>query len=499
MKCLTLDSIPQVQQLAPLIAAIAEDVGGEHLTGRTGKVRSADILINDDRLGKLEERWETYGIGLKGQVFIACPFKHGHSGDSGISECAYFPAGTGGYQQGHYVCLHASCTARSDREFDDAIGIGGAEDFLDLLNSITDTSSLPLKVELFGEIKPQLSSRFLIKGLLPANSKIVIIGQPGCGKSFFAIDAALHIAAGREWFGRKVTAGGVVYVAAEGQAGVRLRIDAWKKFYGLENAEIPFALVPTPVDLLNPGGDLTNLSVVLQYLANLWNGIDLVVIDTLAQTFGGGDENGADMAAYVANVARLADPHQCATAIVHHQPLDAQSKRPRGHGSLWGAADTLLHVEGSKDSVARRITVVKQKDHDPGSDILFKLNPVELGIDEDMEPVTSCVIERADYSEVPRVRGRKLSPKQQIALTALDRALEKGGITPPTEIPDHVHSKELFSRVVDVSSWRSEALSVLATPDIESDSARKTFNRVKDSLQAAGILGCWNNYVWRIE
>ncbi len=112
----------------------------------------------------------------------------------------------GGYQQGHYVCLHASCRGRSDREFEDAIGIGVACDFQDLILepfSTEDESHLPLKVELFGKITPNLNSRFLIKGLLLAASKIVVIGQPACGKSFFAIDAGLHIAAGREWFGAK--------------------------------------------------------------------------------------------------------------------------------------------------------------------------------------------------------------------------------------------------------------------------------------------------------
>jgi hypothetical protein len=142
---------------------------------------------------------------------------------------------------------------------------------------------------------------------------------------------------------------------------------------------------------------------------------------------------------------------------------------------------------------------VKQKDHDPGSDILFKLSPVELGIDEDEEPVTSCVIEQADYSGIPRVQGRKLTPKQQIALGAFDRALEKSGIAPPTEIPEHFHSKELFPKVVEVSEWRTQALSVLATPDIEADSARKTFIRVKEALQAAGVLGFWKDYAWRIN
>lgn len=109
------------------------------------------------------------------------------------------------------------------------------------------------------------------------------------------------------------------------------------------------------------------------------------------------------------------------------------------------------------------------------------------------------MIEQADYVEVPRAFGRKLTPKQQIALSAFDLAIEKSGFAPPTDIPDHIHSKELFSQVLEISAWRSEALSALTTPDIETDSARKTFTRVKESLQAAGILGFWKDYAWRID
>lgn len=90
------DSLPVIQQMEPLIATIAKDLGGEAVIGRNGKLRGANVEVNDERLGKLVERWETHGFGSKRQLFIACPFKQAHSGDSGKTECAYFPAGTGG-------------------------------------------------------------------------------------------------------------------------------------------------------------------------------------------------------------------------------------------------------------------------------------------------------------------------------------------------------------------------------------------------------------------
>lgn len=78
-----------------------------------------------------------------------------------------------------------------------------------------------LPVELFDDIRPVLDRRDLVTGLLPLGANIVVFGQPGCGKSFLALDLGLHIAAGQAWLTRPVQQGGVVYVAAE--------VDVWSK------------------------------------------------------------------------------------------------------------------------------------------------------------------------------------------------------------------------------------------------------------------------------
>ena len=46
-------------------------------------------------------------------------------------------------------------------------------------------------------------------------------GIPGCGKSAIAQDLAMHVAGGREWHGRQVKQGAVLYVALERKQVVR--------------------------------------------------------------------------------------------------------------------------------------------------------------------------------------------------------------------------------------------------------------------------------------
>lgn len=88
---------------------------------RGGGGASAAGVGQDEVAAWLSDNYEAYDL-VDGKLFVACPWKEGHSGDSGETEAAWLLAGTGGYQQGHFECLHASCAGREDREFLDAVG-----------------------------------------------------------------------------------------------------------------------------------------------------------------------------------------------------------------------------------------------------------------------------------------------------------------------------------------------------------------------------------------
>ena len=78
------------------------------------------------------------------------------------------------------------------------------------------------------DVKVDLTNDCLIKNWLGENAISVVYGDSNCGKSFFAVDLAYHVAAGQNWFGQKVRAGNVLYVAAEGGRGFGKRIAAVK-------------------------------------------------------------------------------------------------------------------------------------------------------------------------------------------------------------------------------------------------------------------------------
>ena len=100
---------------------------------------------------------------------------------------------------------------------------------------------------LYGELSATSSKQWLVRELLGEAEASAVYGAPGSGKSALVEDMALHIAAGREWHGRAVHKGTVVYVALERRKLVERRAIAFRIKHEIE--ELPFAIVGGIYDL----------------------------------------------------------------------------------------------------------------------------------------------------------------------------------------------------------------------------------------------------------
>lgn len=320
-----------------------------------------------------------------------------------------------------------------------------------------------LPFEFFGDIQASLTNAWRVRDLLPLAGLGLIYGSPGAGKSFFAVDVALRIAAGMEVDGRTVHSCTVIYIAAEGQRGLRNRIAAWRQKYGIEG-DLPFALIPCAVNLLDPCADLSRLIAGIHAQMERLGGVPgLIVVDTLAATFGGGDENTSDMLAYVNNVAKLRDEFDALAVAVHHRPKDVQNDTPRGHGSLMGAMDTIIRVDGDQ---VRSATVTKQKDGEGGQVHSFQLEVITLGVDEEGQPVTSAVVKY----EAARPVKKKLSGAAARGLEALRTACAAHGVPAVRE-----------------DAWREKWVGQLSDEQqAKPDTLRKAWSRIKKTLRDAG-------------
>lgn len=355
----------------------------------------------------------------------------------------------------------------------------------------------------FADTEAVLDGKWLIKGVFPSNGITCTFGHPGTMKSFLMLDMALHVALGWDWMGRKTERGLVIYIAAEGATGMKNRIVAFRDAHNVQEAP-PFVLIPCPVNMRDGEADMPKLVRSIES-AIVAHGSEpaMIVIDTLAKTFGSGEENGSDMVAYMSNSEVIAAEFDCLINIVHHRPKEETSKEPRGHSSLRGGVETLLLLEGKPEV---RAEIVKQKDGAEGRLCSFKLNQVVLGEDSDGELVTSAVIEKTEYREPafldrsPRDKARyKLSDQHKIALNCLGEELEQNGLSVPKDIPED-HIGKLIGKVVAFDTWSDRFFTQYfeggTDSDKKPDSARKAFDRAIKSLQSKDIIGVYEDYAW---
>lgn len=256
----------------------------------------------------------------------------------------------------------------------------------------------------------------LIEGLLDREAMSVWYGESNSGKTFVLLDAAWHIAAGRQWAGMPVHGGAVAYVAAEGGRGVLKRVRALKERYP-EAGEVPLCLIPCPVDLLRPDADLRALAAAIKDIEASKGKVGLIVIDTLSRAMAGGNENSPDdMGAFVKHLDALRRAIGAHIAVVHHTGKD-KAKGARGHSLLRAATDTEVEIGD------RTLTVTKQRDMDGDLTLGFTLKPARLGAVGGRE-ITSCTVDLGKPGETG-IEPVALQPRLANLFEAIEAKLDE--------------------------------------------------------------------------
>lgn len=352
--------------------------------------------------------------------------------------------------------------------------------------SLRDTEALPFIR--FEDVEPSLQANDFVERLLTSSSMSVIYGQSNCGKTFLALDLALHIARGAKWFGREIVQGPVLYLALEGGNGIRNRVVAHRIEHGLEDARLPFFLVPQPLNLLDPAGDLEAIIKTTQQVeCEEGAPVALIVIDTLSRAMAGGNENAPeDMTTLVAAGDCLRKETGAHVMWIHHSGKD-EARGARGHSSLRAATDT--EIEVIADDNGRRAEVRKQRDLDGGDVIRFELQSIELGTNDRGKPVTSCIVRQADADGSSRHDPiRCLSGHTRRAYEVLQDTIATEGQTGFSSVPPGILS-------VTDARWR-EQFYLAAMPGAEPQARRRAFQRASDKLIEHRYVAMAGGRVW---
>ena len=118
-----------------------------------------------------------------------------------------------------------------------------------------------------------------------------------------------------------------------------------------------------------------------------------------------------------------------------------------------------------------------------------RLETVEVGTDEDGEPITSCVVIPSEKSEAKNTK--KLTDAAKIAFDLLQKAIIEAGEEPPASgtIPSDI-------RVVRTDLWRRYCEQGSITTSDKPDTKDKSFRRAATCLQGLGFIGVWRDFVW---
>lgn len=304
------------------------------------------------------------------------------------------------------------------------------------------------------------SGDYLVKGVLPASGVCQVFGCTHVGKSFFNIDLACHIALGTDWHGYRVRKSSVLYVAAEGIDGLKLRFMAWFLAHGVEPPN-NLRIRAIPANLTS----VETTAAIAERMAQLPEPPDITFVDTFSTNFGEGSENDdSDMKAAIAGLQRLRGNGLISST---HHTGHSDKTRGRGHSSLPAAIDVEIHVAQETDGI---VTVGHTKFRD-GKKLetiaAFSFQTVTLPwTDVDGDPLESAIFVP---TEPPPPARKGLSKPARVALEALRAGCQS--------------SPDGWTYVAD---WRKAALEGGVTDSDLKSTRSQAFTRARQELVDAG-------------
>ena len=350
----------------------------------------------------------------------------------------------------------------------------------DVLAALLEAATEPPKPEprykLLGadELRNLPPLAWRVRGVLPAVGLAALYGPSASGKSFLAFDMAAAIAEGQRWFDCRVEAAPVVYAALEGEAGFKLRAQAWETSRGRALPDgLRMMLQPFK---LTDGQDVLDLAAVVPAGA-------VVVVDTLNRAAPTADENSSrDMGEILEAAKTLQTLTRGLVLLVHHTGKNAAAGL-RGHSSLFAAMDAAIEV--SREGDRREWKVAKSKDGIDGEACPFKLAVEVLGTEPTGEAITSCVVVRDTAVEDVRAVKLPQGGNQRVILDAL-RPMFKDGTTGKPGAPPLRPCIELEAAV------SAGAAKLTCQTDRRATRTREAIT----GLVARGVLGCNEGWLW---
>lgn len=322
--------------------------------------------------------------------------------------------------------------------------------------------------------------KFVIDRHLPEQSVGFLYGDPGTGKSFIALDWALHMAFRRPaWHGDALAVkegGAVIYLAGEGASGFKTRVAAWMLRHGIPETERGrFVLLGASVNFMQPD-DVRKLARTIR--DRVACPVAMVVADTVSRSMPGADENlQKEMTLFVKACDVLRDAFACVVLGVHHA---GKAGDMRGSTVLLGAGDFVFKLSRKKGAAIGALHCEKQKDAPDGWEDRYRFDMIALG-----DGRSSLVPTRCDAGSVSD--GAVLTPDlSERVLAAMAAAWREGR---PWKLPRQAREMMAARCMVSQFGFEVEAAEQLLATWLGMGVIREEIASRKSKMKGLFVVG----------
>lgn len=363
---------------------------------------------------------------------------------------------------------------------------------------------------------------WLVKDIIERHAVFMLAGESQAGKTFVAIDMGMRIARGEDFAKQKTRQGLVIYQAGEDANGVLMRLEGFRRDKGISESEnIPFVVLTGKLNL-------TNQESVDAFIAecNGWSEyygqkIEAIFIDTFKKaTIGLEDISGKEVGAVMARLEAISEQCETTVGVVQHMTKDGT--KMIGHSSIYNDAqnvifvnemrerpknrfDTPKHLRDENGEKVRKVRLDKVKNGNPRDLFRFITRKVKIGVDEEGQDITTCVLDNPAKHQVSEDHDRpdRLSDNLMVIMEALRMATEESGVPTPSGMAIGPTIKRVCPQKALVGAVRRTW--TFAAPEGDAEARQKelagVLKRNVQALVSKGFIGRDNDkgVIWAIK
>jgi hypothetical protein len=249
--------------------------------------------------------------------------------------------------------------------------------------------------------------KWIVKGWVPDLGVTMIYGESGGGKTFLALDIACHIAAGLDWHGHRTKKGISVYMAGEGNYGIRQRVASWCKAHNIDRLD-NLLISNKAIDMDSPTASAQIIKAVRELTTE--DAVQ-VTIDTVNNHMSGNENDAKDTRNMLNAVQIVGRALNSGMTLVHHTGNAIEAKNRARGSSAWKASMDSQILVTKKDGLIE-VSCTKMKDTEEPQSFFGKLQPVALGwVDEDGEEIKGAVFEMENDAPEQKQKGESENAK----------------------------------------------------------------------------------------